>query len=390
MRLLTVLLLAACSKGDTFDTHDTVDTDTGGAGDADTDVDSDTDTDADTDTEGTDADGDGWTVEAGDCDDTSVWVNPAWTEVPDDDLDNDCDGKVDEEFVGVAVLDIETEGGPTVLQNIDNYGDPDDPTPLSRVVYGNAMVEDPEGGYWFTDGAQKAVFHMTATGTVTQLWSDAATEYADGEEPVGYFGLVREADGTLLVSGGDRLFAIDAQGDGTVVETWDCLEGDSGITTICPIDLAIDRPSGQVALPGYFGGFAFWTPDGGLDVKVLDDPAYGTLSYTAIDKRDNGPWLLFGTDLETGTMGVYKYNANNADVELRTEWVFDDFVPFDFAIEQGTGDLYFSANGGWFNTVFRMVADGTYTAMLYPDDVNFIPPPNHTFQPIAIVETRDP
>jgi hypothetical protein len=45
---------------------------------------------------GVDADGDGWTVGAGDCDDSSVWAYPGATECACDHLDNDCDGLVDE------------------------------------------------------------------------------------------------------------------------------------------------------------------------------------------------------------------------------------------------------------------------------------------------------
>ena len=45
---------------------------------------------------GTDEDGDGFTVEDGDCDDTSPWINPARDEEPADGVDNDCDGRIDE------------------------------------------------------------------------------------------------------------------------------------------------------------------------------------------------------------------------------------------------------------------------------------------------------
>jgi hypothetical protein len=45
--------------------------------------------------EGTDADGDGWTVEAGDCDDTRESVHPGATEACTGGLDEDCDGATD-------------------------------------------------------------------------------------------------------------------------------------------------------------------------------------------------------------------------------------------------------------------------------------------------------
>ena len=52
---------------------------------------------------GTDEDGDGFSVEDGDCDDTSPWINPARDEEPNDGVDNDCDGKIDEKWSGVTI-----------------------------------------------------------------------------------------------------------------------------------------------------------------------------------------------------------------------------------------------------------------------------------------------
>ena len=47
---------------------------------------------------GTDEDGDGFTVEDGDCDDTSPWINPARDEETGDGVDNDCDGRIESIF----------------------------------------------------------------------------------------------------------------------------------------------------------------------------------------------------------------------------------------------------------------------------------------------------
>src|SRR5687768_14865806 len=99
MRWLLVLLVA-CTSPDPGDTDDTSDTDdTGDTADSDSGDTADT---SDTDT-GTDADGDGWSVERGDCNDDEVWVNPGHTDRADD-LDNDCDGLVDERFDAVVAL----------------------------------------------------------------------------------------------------------------------------------------------------------------------------------------------------------------------------------------------------------------------------------------------
>lgn len=51
-----------------------------------------------------DADDDGWAVADGDCDDTDAAISPAAVEVPNDGVDQDCDG-VDAESLSVAALE---------------------------------------------------------------------------------------------------------------------------------------------------------------------------------------------------------------------------------------------------------------------------------------------
>jgi hypothetical protein len=90
---------------DTADTNDTVDTgadtsDTGTNDTADSGADTsdtgttDTSDTGTTDTSSRDVDGDGYTVAEGDCDDSNPAVNPGEREVPDNRVDEDCDGTV--------------------------------------------------------------------------------------------------------------------------------------------------------------------------------------------------------------------------------------------------------------------------------------------------------
>ena len=58
------------------------------------DIDNDCDGEVD---EGFDIDGDGYTVGQGDCDDYDASINPGATEI-EDGIDNDCDGEIDEGF----------------------------------------------------------------------------------------------------------------------------------------------------------------------------------------------------------------------------------------------------------------------------------------------------
>jgi hypothetical protein len=50
-----------------------------------------------------DADGDGWTVAAGDCDDTDASVSPDGCDMNCDLIDQDCDGIEDDDFVTTPI-----------------------------------------------------------------------------------------------------------------------------------------------------------------------------------------------------------------------------------------------------------------------------------------------
>ena len=321
----------------------------------------------DTEPQGTDADGDGWTVEDGDCNDSDIWVNPAWDEVAADDKDNNCDGRIDEKLHGVTVVDVSTDGGPARLHAIDSFGAIESsktlPTPLSAY----SMIEASDGDGWvMTEPGLPGVVQVHNNGAVTILWDDSETEYPVDDAPKLYGGIGRLPDGSYVVDGGNRLWTLDSAG-ATVVAEWDCLkiDGENTLSDICPYDLAVDSVTGEVGLFGGFGGFAIWSPDAGLEVLAVDDPEVSPYQFIAAEKRVGGPYLALGKDIATGAWGIYRWDAVNATVVLKGAWPNSTFTPSDIVVDQGSGDIYVSANGGWHYTVWRMVADGTYTGMLY-------------------------
>lgn len=383
MRIVPFVLLAACAGEHTFLPPDTTETGETGVVEE-TDVE---ETDpVDTSDTGTDEDHDGWTVEEGDCDDSTIWVNPAWPENAKDGIDNDCDGLIDEKFAGITLVD---SGAGTALVDVNLLGETERTLPVSPAmtpgVYPPPYVGAPSAivqigprvsgeGWSFTDGVGK-VGEIDASGKATVLWDDSETEYADGEGPLGYYGIAAHPDGWYAVSGGDRLWRVDPDGTMTVLAQWDCLEGTEGVTEICPIDVAVDRFSGEVVLFGYFGGYAVWNASTGLDVAVLDnpDPYAPKYQFWSTQIVDSGARLAMGADPD-GTQGIFEWDEDTETFVMTFEWVATDFTPVDFAVDQISRQYYATANRGWFVTAWRLVPGDTdsdpYMAMLTPRTVD--------------------
>ena len=397
MRIVPFVLLAACAGEHTFLPPDTAETgETGETGVVEeTDVDE-TDT-VDTSDTGTDEDRDGWSVEEGDCDDTSIRVNPAWPENAKDGIDNDCDGLIDETFAGITLVD---SGAGTALVDVNLLGETERTLPVSpgmtpggTPAYVQIGPRISGEGWAFTDGGQGKVGEIDASGKATVLWDDSATVYAEGEGPVGYFGIAAHPDGWYAVSGGDRLWRVDPDGTMTVLAQWDCLDGPEEVTEICPIDVAVDRFSGEVVLFGYFGGYAVWNASTGLDIAVLDNVDAPTHQFWSTQLVDSGARLALGVD-EAGTSGIFEWDEDTETFAMTFEWVATDFAPVDFAVDQISRQYYATANRGWFVTAWRLVPGDAntdpYMAMLTPRTVDPLnsdyvqPPSDHDVQSLLI------
>ncbi len=364
---LWTLFLVACGSPTVFppDTDDT-----------DTDLPVDTDVeppDTDTDLPGTDADGDGWTVEEGDCDDSTIWANPAWDEQANDDIDNDCDGRIDEVFAGVIALNLSSESGQDQLLFIDSLGELDDTLVLDAGVAGAVQLAPAIGGDgWITaEPLLPGLIAIDADGGVSAIWTDE-TEYPEGTEPPGLFSAAVHPDGYYLVNGADRLWQVTPEGVATVVAEWDCVEPPEGATEICPLDLSINS-AGVVGLFGYFGGFATWTLEGGLDIRVPDNIEDTTQQWVASELR-NDEFVALGYDGDRTV--IVRWDEAGDTFDEVGEWTNADYTPRDFTVEEETGDFYISANGAWFTTVWRMTADGTYMAPFYPGSDELIYDPD--------------
>ncbi len=146
--------------------------------------------------------GDGWVVDATDCDDSDLTINPGAEEVCND-LDDDCDGEVDEDLEATWYADADGDG----------FGDPD--TALYDCEPGTGWVTDDQD----CDDANSGI-HPDATEICDALDNDCD-------------GLIDDADDSVT---GTTTWYTDADGDG--------FGDDASATTAC------EQPSGTAEYGG--------------------------------------------------------------------------------------------------------------------------------------------
>lgn len=360
----------------------------------DTDLDSETDTDpvdTDTDPPETDDDGDGWSIEDGDCDDTTVWVNPSMPEKKDDNLDNDCDGRTDEVFDGVRVFQ---SGVTSQIFTVTPFGDvaKDETITLSEPLYVTAAAEDTvDGGYVVTDPSGK-VAHIAEDGTVEVWWDDSETEYGPTDAPLGWFGGDWSPLGYYLLTGANRLWLVEPGKPAVIAARWKCLEPETNETDICPLDVAVDPQTGLVAMLGYFGGYAEWTPGSEtIDVVVKDnvEEPVAMMYKAAAYERSKG-FYGYGVAMvgEEAVTGIYRFNKEANEYKLKGAWDLSYGID-DFTIEGESGDLYFGTHGGWDDNVYRMSGDGTFVGQLFTTAQD-VPASDRVYGAVLIQWKQDP
>jgi hypothetical protein len=358
-------------------------------GDTDTDV-VDTDTDTDTGDEKCepDNDKDGFCPPE-DCDDTTIWVNPAWDENPDDDIDNNCDGRIDEVFHRVVVVEYDQNSG-TSMVNVDPLGDLKGSFAASTpMAPRQATLDHDKKKFVAWDNASLGLYRYDQNGSVTTI-AQIPEEYewlndADEPDPPPIIqDLAAHPDGFYLVAAGDRLLRFEKGGSWSTIAQWKCVEQDM-THEICVTAISADEVTGEVMMFGYFGGVARWTTDGGFQVLMaenLEEP--GARYLQAQHERFDSHYILgLGVD-DAGkpAYAMYRWNRQKQEVVRLGLWPETaSFPPNSFSIESDSGDFYLAANspagerGAWHNQIWRMTADGNYATDLYatkPEkDTNF-------------------
>lgn len=341
MRLMPLLLIAACT-GSTDDGPKYVE-ETG---------DTYVPWPDDTDSPGTDADGDGVTVEDGDCDDTNIYVNPRRDEDLTDDIDNDCDGRIDEQFRGLVIVqqgDGDTAGR---ILGTDDFGSQvawevmlDDPNllpvHLTRQVSGDGWVIGIAGSYDPASEIQIALYNVDASGNTSLL-----ADFSDAElYPYGIFGIATNPEGSYYVVTGDALFSVDAQtGAVSNMATWDVE------TELIAYDVAVDEITGEGAVFDYYGGFASITPSG--QVQTLRTMTPDEIGLQGGIRRDDGGWYAGGQDADG--WGIFRFRFDDAS------WVRQ----LEIAPENPTWNMKFfttdDVNGGYFVSLTEAAEPSVY------------------------------
>lgn len=303
---------------------------------------------------GTDADGDGWSVQAGDCDDADVAVNPGRDEVVDDGKDNDCDGRTDELFRGVVlslVGDFATI--PHAIVTVDPLGNEVDRVELQSLeVAAYFLTEGVNGGWAALDLYNFFVVEISASGVVTTVADFSKTAV------YGFYGLTTHPDGYYLLTTADALWKVTPQGEVTEVQRWDPFAEMSGF------DVAYDVQTGDVGVFGYYGSFALLHADGTWEWKRKLDPYNITHILWSGNRRDGGGWYMGGQDVDG--WGMFRFDDTTGAWVRRADWD-EQWTPHFMTVDGDSGDYYVTTEGGQYPYLYRITEDGTQRSVLWPE-----------------------
>ncbi len=347
-------LLIACGpqKGTYVPSTETTDTPTGGG------------TTETTET-GTDNDGDGFSVQEGDCDDDEVMVNPAWDEQDGDGLDNDCDGRIDESWGGLVVTEQSRDGRSAVLV-FDTVGRVEQEITLEKGMIPYGVAPGLDGGWAvveYPEFADAYRGHKKYPATLRLVDDSGATtalaSFTDESLWTGppARGLLVHPDGYYLMAGPGALYRIDADGSVTTLETWGWDFTDVKTFELYALELSVDMLTGTVGIFDLLGGFATWSPDGGLSIHKQADLSdhwanWDGLSFASGAWMDGDGWWALGFDYAgTGAYALYRFEGG--EWMLEKQWI-DDLVPFVLTTDGDHGELYATAKGGDYRTIWKI------------------------------------
>ena len=357
--------------------------------------------------EGTDEDGDGVTVEDGDCDDDDYQVNPLWDEDPYDEKDNDCDGRVDEVWGGMAVAEQYGEGRSTIRVlssvggedasivlpsgvvpwNLTQGGDADwyvttypyfasisGPTSF---VSGGLMPSWDDSVPWYQPSV---IQRVQESGTVTEFTRfgdaeyDACFELPEEEVPdcfgelaprLYFFGpYVRSVawhpEGWLAVLLPGQLMRVESDGSSSELAAWGWnYSAETYEYELYGTGLDVDPLTGTLGISGLLGGFATWHADDGLVVHKATDLSE-TLDLEALYTTVGTSWMdgdgfyAISAQFTTGEYAIRRFNLDTGEWEESVRWLDDLMQPLDLTTDGDQGDWYVTSKVGDHRNIFRV------------------------------------
>ncbi len=309
-----------------------------------------------TEPEGTDEDGDGWSVEEGDCDDASIYVNPAWDEDTGDGVDNDCDGRIDEVWTGFSVVWLNGDEGGGTLLTIDTLGALADEQTLDSSCAILGMDRNVDG-----------LTVVNNNGAFATLDDGACTELGDFSElDFGLAAVGALPDGTMLALTADALWEVESDGELTSLASWSADYTDATTFERYGYAMAVNATTGEVGIADYFGGFVTWSAEGGLVELLAGDLEAPVVIPSALTARDGGGWLALATSGSTGAIGLY--DVDGSGWALRTLWEDTTRTPYGITTEGGSQDAYVTSNAGQRGRVWRVRYETGEQGTLYESD----------------------
>jgi hypothetical protein len=307
--------------------------------------------------EGTDEDKDGWCLEEGDCDDTNEWVNPGRDEDKTDGIDNDCDGRVDESFKGLTLMQVGSADEPHRILGIDPLGKEEFSIDLdNRDVVPYFLTAGVGGGWVVADLAEGFLMQVDETGHVTPLSDFSESEF-------GMYGITTHPDGYYLVSVIGGLIAVDpATGVQTTLVEW--VPDEVGFFAF---DMSVNYATGDVGVSGYYGAFGVlsaggeWTTHRLTDMEA--DPQY--IMYSS-DHRDSDGFYAGAFLAENGEFGVYRFDMEQNDWVKKASWS-QEWSPHFLAVDSESGDFFITTDGGQYPYAWKIDGETGAAASFYPD-----------------------
>ena len=310
----------------------------------------------------TDEDGDGWCAESGDCDDNNPLANPDRGEDPEDGFDNDCDGRVDEEFKGVVVVQV--GDGATIphrVIGVDTLGRSTFSVDLDNMeIAPYFLTAGVNEGWAIIDLANLLLVSVDSSGHVETL---ADLSWAEN----GAYGLTTHPDGYYVVGGATAVVAVDpVTGEQSTLAEWD-IEADG----LFAFDVVINPSNKEIGVYGLYGGFATISTAGAFEiVRATDFEAEPQYMFYSGDYKDQVGWFASGWDADG--FGIFELDAVNKSWTRRLSWA-DDWDPHFVAVDSDSGDYYLTTEGGQYPYVWKLDAETENADIFYPESGEITP-----------------